>query len=303
MPKTPSGPVVPIILIMHAIKPAGFPKVQGWWHCVVPFKALMHWFSGQRQTDYAYRKKMFVMAYPIRPTLVAVAACLCLFGAAGAFEESASQSTVKVAGTDHLQPFNSLIGEWKGVGQVRRGSRKGAWSEKVVCEWHFEQGAGTVVLKSEGGQSFETLNLEWDTAESRLVLRQKQQDGLVTYYGSMPEAWPDKLQLTSDTSKDGVTYRCTLQQLSPIRATIMFERRASASGSFRRLAQIGYTRVGARLAVAGANQRKCIVTGGLGTIPVSHKGKTYYVCCQGCVQAFNEAPDAIISEYKASLKK
>ena len=75
------------------------------------------------------------------------------------------------------------------------------------------------------------------------------------------------------------------------------------SNTDRRIAGIGYTRAGEKLAQAGGNQRKCIVTGGLGTIAVSHKGKTYYVCCQGCVQAFNDAPEAIIADYQASLKK
>ncbi|MCP4510175.1 MAG: YHS domain-containing protein, partial [Fuerstiella sp.] len=46
-----------------------------------------------------------------------------------------------------------------------------------------------------------------------------------------------------------------------------------------------------------------VVTGGLGTIAVSYKGKKYYVCCQGCVQAFNDDPETIIAEYNASLKK
>ncbi|MBV9126060.1 MAG: YHS domain-containing protein [Planctomycetes bacterium] len=41
---------------------------------------------------------------------------------------------------------------------------------------------------------------------------------------------------------------------------------------------------------------ECIVTGGLGTIPVSYKGITYYVCCTGCKQAFEDNPEKILKE-------
>ena len=44
-----------------------------------------------------------------------------------------------------------------------------------------------------------------------------------------------------------------------------------------------------------------IVSGGLGTIRVSFKGETYYVCCSGCRDAFNEDPQKYVKEYKAKL--
>ena len=39
-----------------------------------------------------------------------------------------------------------------------------------------------------------------------------------------------------------------------------------------------------------------IVTEGWGTMPVSYKGKSYYVCCTGCRDLFNKDPEAIIAE-------
>jgi len=35
----------------------------------------------------------------------------------------------------------------------------------------------------------------------------------------------------------------------------------------------------------------------LGTITVTHMGATYYVCCSGCRDAFNENPAKILAEY------
>jgi len=37
----------------------------------------------------------------------------------------------------------------------------------------------------------------------------------------------------------------------------------------------------------------------LGTIAVSYAGTTYYVCCTGCRDAFNDNPAKILAEYKA----
>jgi YHS domain-containing protein len=46
---------------------------------------------------------------------------------------------------------------------------------------------------------------------------------------------------------------------------------------------------------------RCVVTGGKGTIPIAYKGQTYYVCCSGCKQAFDENPEKILAEYRARL--
>lgn len=201
-----------------------------------------------------------------------------------------------------LKPFNSLVGSWRGVGQLQRGSRVGAWIETVTCEWNFSDKSPQIVLTADKGRQFRKLVLNWDAPSGKVVLVQHLEDGIRTYRGDIPEQWPERMTLVTD-EEDQTVFRCTIQQLSDIRCTLLFEQRSSASGSFRRIAGIGYTRAGERLAVAGGGQRVCIVTGGLGTIAVTHKGQTYYVCCQGCVQAFNNNPDAIIAEYRQSLKK
>jgi YHS domain-containing protein len=46
-----------------------------------------------------------------------------------------------------------------------------------------------------------------------------------------------------------------------------------------------------------------VITGGLGTIAVSYNGKTYYVCCTGCRDEFNQNPAKAIKEYEERKKK
>ena len=53
----------------------------------------------------------------------------------------------------------------------------------------------------------------------------------------------------------------------------------------------------------GVAQRECVVTGGIGNITVSYQGQTYYVCCTGCKDLFEEDPAGVLAEYKERVAK
>ena len=78
------------------------------------------------------------------------------------------------------------------------------------------------------------------------------------------------------------------------RLVILYERRIGER--FARLAEVGYTRVGSNFG-KGTSFIECVVTGGKGTIPVSHNGKSYYVCCSGCKELFEDDPEQVLREY------
>lgn len=202
---------------------------------------------------------------------------------------------------DALAHWNNLIGGWRGTGQPRRGSNTGAWREDTNWAWQFSETEaallGTVTkgklaatLKITAGTEAGTYQLEWTTAEG--VVRKLS--------GKIEES---KLVLSSAPDDQNEVYRVTLTLLNELRTLILFEKRKSDQQSYTRLAEVGYTREGARLAGAGGGGPECVVTGGLGTIKVQHAGKTYYVCCTGCQQAFNDDPEGILAEYKARREK
>ena len=66
--------------------------------------------------------------------------------------------------------------------------------------------------------------------------------------------------------------------------------------------QVGATKEGVAFA-SGDGKPECIVSGGLGTTKLEYKGKTYYVCCSGCRDAFNDNPEKIIKEFEERKKK
>ena len=97
--------------------------------------------------------------------------------------------------------------------------------------------------------------------------------------------------------------RVTVRKINDLRMALLFEESTNARTAWRRQFEIGMTREGARLASGNAGERECIVTGGLGTIPVTHAGKTYSVCCEGCKQAFDSDPEGTIAAYSERLKR
>ena len=54
--------------------------------------------------------------------------------------------------------------------------------------------------------------------------------------------------------------------------------------------------------VKGKKGPECVVSGGLGTMAVTYKGRTFYVCCGGCRDAFNDNPEQFIKAFDAKKK-
>ena len=198
-----------------------------------------------------------------------------------------------------LSKFNSLIGGWRGVGMPRRGSSKGAWSETADWVWDFSDGKVALRYDTKKSKLLTESRLTYDPAKKMYHLTAKFADGAErNYSGRLTET---KLVLESQPDKNGDLSRLTVTLLNPKRTLVLHERRPSRQKFYVRVAEVGYTRAGTSLAIAGANEPQCVVTGGKGTTRVSYQGKTYYVCCSGCKQAFDDDPAGIIAEYKKRL--
>jgi YHS domain-containing protein len=82
-----------------------------------------------------------------------------------------------------------------------------------------------------------------------------------------------------------------------------FETRPGGTAvAFTKKYQVGATKEGVAFAEVSKAQ-ECIVSGGQGTMKVTHKGKDYWVCCSGCRDAFKEDPEKFIKEAEAKAKK
>ncbi len=200
-----------------------------------------------------------------------------------------------------LSPFNDLIGGWRGTGQVRRGSAQGAWREDGEWIWEFTEADVAIRYDVTDGEHLQTARLTFDPAAKEFVLvATLPDDSERTYRGAFAD---DRLTLTSEADDAGDVHRITVTLLNEKRTLVLYEKRRESQQSFQRVGEVGYTREGTRLAYKDGTGPECVVTGGAGTISVSYKGQTYYVCCTGCKQAFDDDPEGVLAEYAARVEK
>ena len=213
-----------------------------------------------------------------------------------ALADSPSSDVAKPAKIQALQEFNVLIGDWRGVGQPKRGSQNGAWQERAASVWELKPQSTGIRWNVDAGKQWKSALLGYDESTKRFTLNVKMPDDSArSYKGKMDEK---RLVVDSESDSAKDIRRVTLTVLNDNRLTVLLEKRPEQQSFFTRVAEIGYQRDGTRLAVAGSSGPECVVTGGLGTIPVMHKGKTYYVCCTGCRDAFNDDPEGILADYQ-----
>lgn len=205
--------------------------------------------------------------------------------------------------TDSSPTLQDLIGEWKGVGQVKRGSPRGAWIEKSSAYWDHKENNKQLVIEFADSKHLKSLQINSAIThkENLEVEASFSDDTKCTFSGKMDEkqAWV----LENQSNKDHQVQRMTLRIVAAgKRLVVLLETKSKTSDRLAWLAEIGYTKKGSNFG-KGAGQPVCIVTGGLGTTKVMYAGKTYYVCCKGCLDYFNDDPKGVVEEYLASLKE
>ena len=197
-----------------------------------------------------------------------------------------------------LKAYGGLVGSWRGTGQPRRGQASGAWKESAGWAWKLAEGSAALAVEFEKGKYLQSARLKPGKGEGAYVLEATLADGSTrSFLGQGDGEKP--LVLTSDGAGDGVR-RVTLTIPNDLRFLVLLESKPGPGG-FARLGEVGFTRNGVAFA-AGESGPACIVTGGRGTIQVSHKGQSYYVCCSGCKELFNQNPEAILAEAAAKAK-
>jgi YHS domain-containing protein len=199
-----------------------------------------------------------------------------------------------------LAQFNSLIGGWRGTAQPRRGSAAGSWRESAEWVWDFSQPAPAIRYVVTDGKLLKSARIIFDDKANLFRATVELPDGSTRDYAGKFD--DDRLVLDSQPDAKHEIHRLTVTRLNDKRTIVLFEKKRETSRAGVRLAEVGYTREGTRLAVEGGDGPECVVTGGKGTIAINYKGQTYYVCCSGCKQAFNENPEKILAEYKQRVE-
>jgi len=199
-----------------------------------------------------------------------------------------------------LQEIQSYVGSWKGSGSSEK-DKTAIWKETANWGWRFKGKEVFFAADMPDSKFFKKGELRYipakmifqlavtDLKDKKLLFEGKLKKNKLTLE-RLDEGTKETHQVTINTAGDGD------------RLIVRFLVKPENRTLFNLTNGIDYTREGVTFAAAGNKKAECVVTGGLGTMTVSFKGTTYYVCCSGCRDAFNENPEKIIKEYLAKKK-
>jgi Archaeal TRASH domain len=203
-----------------------------------------------------------------------------------------------------LKPFNDLVGSWRGTGEPE-GSRaeklKGFWTETIYWKWQFKGDDVWMKVVFDEGKHFAGGELRYVPEKKTFRLN-------VTTPDRKPLVFEGKLEnkrltLNREDAAAKETHRLTFTFLHSNRHLYRYDVRKGDSSIFSKRYQVGATKEGEPFAASGDGYPECVVSGGRGTTAVTHKGKTYYVCCSGCRDEFNANPEKYIKEFEEKGKK
>jgi YHS domain len=199
-----------------------------------------------------------------------------------------------------LQKLNDFVGEWKGSGapDKLKADPRDMWKEDVSWAWKFKGKDAWLTFAIKDGKYLKSGELHAkpdgknyeltvvDAKDQKAVYTGKRDDKGYLSMESVDAATGDTHQIVMNTAAEGVRF------------VYRFAVRPKGRTTFNKVYQVAATREGEALGVASSRKKsnECIVTGGLGTIAVSYKGKTYFVCCTGCKEAFESDPEKYIKE-------
>ncbi len=229
---------------------------------------------------------------------VLVLVCLFFLLTLGLSAVEPSRRTSKEA----LKEFNDLIGSWRATGEpngTREEKQRHFWREQISWEWQFKGDDVFLRAAIDKGKYFTAAELRYLPDKDRYQLTAKTPAGeTLVFEGPRTK---NRLTLERQDEKKNETQRLIVTVLHFNRYLYRYEVKPANRTTFALVYQVGATKEGVDFA-GGDDKPECVVSGGLGTMPVVYKGKTYYVCCSGCRDAFKDEPEKYIKEFEERKK-
>ncbi len=179
---------------------------------------------------------------------------------------------------------------------------RGAWTESADWAWKLTSDSAGLEMTVKKGKYLKAGVLRSGKAPGTFVFKATLADGTSRTFAGAAAEDTKRLVLTADAKAPaGGVRRVSLTPLHDTRLLVLLEAEDPEVHTFSRLGEVGYSREGVALAT-GDSYPLCIVTEGRGTIEVSYKGKTYWVCCSGCRDQFKDDPESVLAEAAAREK-
>lgn len=206
---------------------------------------------------------------------------------------------------DAMRPLQVVLGTWRAITNKAVGDFKSVDEVQWVWDLRTDPRQPALVMTSPGNPYFQSGRLTYDVAENQYRLTAIDHEGRTrTFAGGFAEEPQEfqgddrrlhrsfKLQLTEASGTvDGKRWQLVFNQQQNNRYLLELSRERG-NGRFFRFDTVSNQREGTSFALSDTDfkEKTCIISQGLGTIQVSHEGKTYWVCCTGCQAAFEEDP-------------
>ncbi len=212
-----------------------------------------------------------------------------------------------------LKVIQVLIGQWHGIADKAPGATKSFEEFNWIWDVRTDKAQPALTMKTDNSPYMKSARLTYlideqqyqltivDKEDRKRELRGKFTEDPMFQPGEDKKQTPQqihKLQLTEAGEEKG-RWQVVMNQRDNNRYLLELYR---AQGSkFNRFETIGNQREGTSFALNDSDfkEKTCVISQGLGTIPLSHKGKQYWVCCSGCKAAFEEDPEKWIAKFEA----
>jgi ribosomal protein L24E len=202
-----------------------------------------------------------------------------------------------------MQPLQVMLGKWRGT------TNKAIKGSHVVDEqewiWDFktDRKQPALVVKSDKNPYIREGRLTYLPTTQQFQFAATTPEGAQHVMTGKFEREPE--DVTGDDNKPQKTYQLLVTEIDPQDADawqVAFDQQENnryllkvsrrRGQGYQLVDTVGTQRLGTSVAANDEDygERKCIISGGLGTMTVSHNGNTYWVCCTGCQAAFNDDP-------------
>ena len=221
-----------------------------------------------------------------------------LLGACLVLPVSPAADSEREQAKEALKALQDFIGGWKGNGGPLR-PRPGSpiWNETLDWSWRFKGNDAWLALKIEKGKHLKGGELRYLPAKKVYQLTAEDAKGKKRIFEGMLKNDYLTLERVDSDTKESQKIVMNLAG-DGVRFIYRYDHKDEGKTLWINDFQVASTKIGESL---GATEKKqeCVVSGGLGTIAVSFKGETFYVCCSGCRDEFNANPEKYVKEFKA----
>lgn len=234
--------------------------------------------------------------------------------------EGNDDDSSREAAMEALKPLQVILGKWRGTTRREYERFKAVDHHEWVWDLKSDPDQPALVMESDKSPYFRSASLTWDAKDKQFRLTGiTPEKETQVYTGDFTEPVREvegddnKLQRvfvltlteTEESAKDRKErWQIQIAQQNNNRYLLQVDRRRGRA-AFRRYDTVSTQREGTSFAISDSDygEKECLISQGLGTIAVSYKGRTYWVCCSGCKAAFEEEPETWIARAAARKKK